>query len=165
MYFLTVDFWWSRLDLNQRSRDYQSRALTNWATKPYIGSFCFHKVCQPKLIANLNCVHQSSSDLLLALGGPGWCRSNYVRRRELYRLLRLPICYWPRFFVSQYSRLLRNRRVFSLIRPQLPGAPGGTRTHKPIGHSILSAARIPIPPRVHMRPLIFTRNGSLKPRR
>ena len=57
------------------------------------GSFCFRKVCQPKLIANLNCVHQSSSDLLLALGGPGWCRSNYVRRRELYRLLRLPICY------------------------------------------------------------------------
>ena len=61
------------------------------------GSFCFRKVCQPKLIANLNCVHQFSSDLLLTLGGPGWCRSNYVRRRELYRLLRLPICYWPRF--------------------------------------------------------------------
>ena len=60
-------------------------------------SFCFRKVCQPKLIANLNCVHQSSSDLLLAIGGPGWCRSNYVRRRELYRLLRLPIRYWPRF--------------------------------------------------------------------
>ena len=59
----------------------------------YIGDFCFRKVYQPKLIANLNYVHQSSSDLLLALGGPGWCRSNYVRRRELYRLLRLPIRY------------------------------------------------------------------------
>ena len=42
------------------------------------GNFCFRKVCQPKLIANLNCVHQSSSDLLLALGGPEWTRTTGV---------------------------------------------------------------------------------------
>lgn len=55
------------------------------------GSFCFRKVCQPELITNLNCVHQFSSDLLLALGAAdgAWSRNPWLGRK-LSKLSQLP---------------------------------------------------------------------------
>ena len=52
------------------------------------GSFCFRKVFQPKLIANLNCVHQFSSDLLLVLGAADETRT---RKHPTWRDGALPI--------------------------------------------------------------------------
>ena len=49
----------------------KSQLLYQLSYERIFGSFCFHKVFQPELIANLNCVHQFSSDLLLALGANG----------------------------------------------------------------------------------------------
>ena len=53
----------------------KSQLLYQLSYERIFGSFCFRKVFQPKLIANLNCVHQFSSDLLLVVGTADGARS------------------------------------------------------------------------------------------
>lgn len=66
----------------------KSQLLYQLSYERIFGSFCFRKVFQPKLIANLNCVHQFSSDLLLVLGAADGARSrnNQIGNLRLYQL-------------------------------------------------------------------------------